>query len=149
MSTYKIKPIDFTRLKTVPLQTRGGKVRAEDFAAPYVKGGGFQTWLDSLPKILAGDSFRAVVNALVAARDQGKPILWGLGGHVIKCGLAPVLIDLMDRGLVTGVALNGSGIVHDYEIALIGSTSEDVEAQLAAGAFGMAEETARGSNGAI
>ena len=126
MSTYKIKPIDFTRLKTVPLQTRGGKVRAEDFAAPYVKGGGFQTWLDSLPKILAGDSFRAVVNALVAARDQGKPILWGLGGHVIKCGLAPVLKDLMARGYATAFAMNGSAAIHDFEIALAGHTSEEI-----------------------
>jgi len=149
MSTYKIKPIDFTRLKTVPLQTRGGKVRAEDFAAPYVKGGGFQTWLDSLPKILAGDSFRAVVNALVAARDQGKPILWGLGGHVIKCGLAPVLKDLMARGYATAFAMNGSAAIHDFEIALAGHTSEDVEAVLPDGSFGTAEETGREMNQAV
>src|SRR5439155_6694990 len=129
--------------------TRGGKVRAEDFAAPYVKGGGFQTWLDSLPKILAGDSFRAVVNALVAARDQGKPILWGLGGHVIKCGLAPVLKDLMARGYASAFALNGSAAIHDFEIALAGQTSEDVEAVLPDGSFGAAEETGREMNGAI
>jgi hypothetical protein len=86
---------------------------------------------------------------MVQARSEGKAILWGLGGHVIKTGLAPILIDLMDRGLITGVALNGSGIIHDFEIALIGSTSEDVEVQLEQGAFGMAEETGQGINQAI
>src|SRR5713226_3514596 len=149
MSTYKIKPIDFAKLKTVPLQTRGGKVRTEDFAAAYVKGGGFQTWLDSLPKILAGDSFRAVVKALVAARDARKAILWGLGGHVIKCGLAPVLADLMERGYATAFAMNGSAAIHDFEIALAGHTSEDVEAVLPDGSFGTAEETGRDMNQAI
>jgi len=149
MSTYKIKPIDFAKLKTVPLQTRGGKVRTEDFAAAYVKGGGLQTWLDSLPKILAGDSFRAVVKALIAARDARKAILWGLGGHVIKCGLAPVLKDLMARGYATAFAMNGSAAIHDFEIALAGHTSEDVEAVLPDGTFGTAEETGREMNQAV
>src|SRR5580658_3153146 len=101
MSRYKIQPIEFAGLKTIPLEARGGKVRVEDFAAPYRKGGGIGALLDSLPKILAGESFRAVVDALGKARASGKSIIWGLGGHVVKCGLAPVLIDLMERRYAT------------------------------------------------
>ena len=109
------------------------------------------------PRILAGDSFRAVVDALASARDAAKAgsgkrphaILWGMGGHVIKCGLAPLLIDLMQRGYVTGFAMNGSAAIHDFEIALAGHTSEDVEAVLPDGRFGAAEETGREMNRAI
>jgi hypothetical protein len=149
MSRYKIQPIDFTRLKTISLAARGGKVRVEDFAVPYQKGGGIGGWLDSLPKILAGESFRAVVDALGKARASGKSIIWGLGGHVIKCGLAPVLIDLMERRYATAFAMNGSAAIHDFEIALAGHTSEDVEAVLPDGSFGTAEETGREMNRAI
>ena len=106
-------------------------------------------WLDSLPHILAGDSFRAVVDALAAARAARRAIIWGLGGHVIKCGLAPVLIDLMRRGYATAFALNGAAAIHDFEIALAGHTSEDVEAVLPDGRFGAAEETGREMNRAI
>jgi hypothetical protein len=133
----------------VPLSARGGKVRVEDFAAPYAKGSGVRGWLDSLPKILAADSFRSVVDALVKARAHGKPILWGLGGHVIKCGLAPVLVDLMQRGYASAFSMNGSAAIHDFEIALVGCTSEDVEAVLPDGRFGVAEETGREMNQAI
>jgi len=149
MSKYGIRPIDFTRLKTVPLAARGGKVRVGDFAAVYVKSGGIRGWLDSLPKILAGQSFRGVVEALGKARAAGKPALWGLGGHVIKCGLAPVLIDLMERRYATAFAMNGSAAIHDFEIALAGHTSEEVEAMLPDGRFGSAEETGREMNRAI
>ena len=149
MSKYDIRPIDFTRLKTIPLAARGGKVRVEDFAAPYIKGSGIQGWLDSLPRILAGESFRAVVNALGKARADGKPVVWGMGGHVIKCGLAPLLIDLMERRYATAFAMNGSAAIHDFEIALAGQTSEDVEAVLPDGSFGTAEETGREMNQAI
>jgi deoxyhypusine synthase len=105
--------------------------------------------VEGLPRILAAESLRQLAHAIVQARAAGKAILWGLGGHVIKTGLAPVLVDLMDRRFVTGIALNGSGIIHDFEIAMVGSTSEDVEAQLEHGAFGMAEETGREINQAI
>ena len=149
MSKYKIQPIDFTGLRTVPLAARGGKVRVADFAIPYVKGSGFGGWLDSLPKILAGESFRVVVEAMGKARGAGKPIIWGMGGHVIKCGLAPVLIDLMERRYATAFAMNGSAAIHDFEIALAGHTSEDVEAVLPDGRFGTAEETGREMNQAI
>ena len=97
MTKYSKSPIDLTHLKTVPLLERGGKVRTADFAHVYQKGSGIAGWLDSLPHILAGDSFRAVVNALVEARARRRAIIWGLGGHVIKCGLAPVLIEPLLR----------------------------------------------------
>jgi hypothetical protein len=149
MSRYSQKPLEFAGLRTVSLQERGGKVKREDFATVYRKGSGIAGWLDSLPHILAGDSFRAVVDALAAARAKKRAIVWGLGGHVIKCGLAPVLIDIMERGHATAFALNGSSSIHDFEIALAGHTSEDVEAVLPDGRFGAAEETGRDMNRAI
>jgi hypothetical protein len=124
-------------------------VKATDFAAPYREGSGVAGLIDSLPHILAGDSFRGVVDAVSAARAKGRAMIWGMGGHVIKCGLAPVLIDLMRRGYVTAFSLNGSAAIHDFEIALAGHTSEDVEAVLPDGRFGAAEETGREMNGAI
>jgi hypothetical protein len=149
MSRYGRQPIDFTGLKTIGLAERGGKVQIADFAGAYRAGSGVSGLVESLPHILAGDSFRAVVDALAAARKRRRAILWGLGGHVIKCGLAPVLQDLMKRGYATGFALNGSAAIHDYEIALAGYTSEDVEAALPDGRFGSAEETGREMNRAI
>ena len=149
MSKYRVQPLDLSGLKTIPIAGRGGKVRTTDFATPYAKGSGVAGWLDSLPKILAGDSFRAVIQALIRARDSGKPIIWGMGGHVIKCGLAPVLADLMRRGFATAFAMNGSTAIHDFEIAIAGHTSEDVEAVLPDGRFGASEETGREMNLAI
>jgi hypothetical protein len=149
MSKYSKGPLDLAGLKTVSLEERGGKVKIADFASPYRKGSGVGGWLDSLPHILTGDSFRAVVGALAAARDKRRAIVWGLGGHVIKCGLAPVLADLMRRGYATAFALNGAAAIHDFEIALAGHTSEDVEAVLPDGRFGAAEETGREMNRAI
>jgi len=149
MSRYAVQPIDLSGLKTIPLQDRGGKVRVADFAAVYRRGAGVAGWLDSLPRILAGESLRAVVAAIAAARTRGRAIVWGLGGHVIKCGLAPVLIDLMQRGYATAFAMNGAAAIHDFEIALAGHTSEDVEAVLPDGRFGAAEETGREMNAAI
>jgi hypothetical protein len=149
VSRYKEQPLDFSALQTVPIRERGGKVRVEDLATPYRKGAGFEGWLESLPRILAADSFRYLVDALVQARAARKPLLWGLGGHVIKCGLAPVLIDLMRRGYGTAFAMNGAAAIHDFEIAVAGRTSEDVEAVLPDGRFGVAEETGREINQAI
>ena len=142
-------PIDLSKLKTISLKDRGGKVKQQDFAKPYTAGSGINGLLETLPRILAADSFRAVVEAIKKAREKNKPILWGLGGHVIKCGLAPTLIDLMHRRYATGFAMNGSASIHDFEIALCGSTSEDVEAVLPDGRFGSAEETGREWNNAI
>ena len=149
MSRYSQHPLDFAGLRTVGLKERGGKVKTADFATLYRPGAGMAGWLDSLPRILAGNGFRAVVDALSAARAKRRAIIWGLGGHVIKCGLAPVLIDLMHRGYVTAFAMNGAAAIHDFEIALAGHTSEDVEAVLPDGRFGAAEETGREMNRAI
>ncbi len=149
MSRYDKQPLDFTALNTIPIRDRGGKVRVEQFARPYDKGAGLAGWLDMLPHILAADSIRAAVDAIRAAPAKGKPVLWGMGGHVIKCGLAPVLIDLMRRGYASAFAMNGSAAIHDFEIAIAGATSEDVEAVLPDGRFGTAEETGREMNEAI
>jgi hypothetical protein len=149
LSEYDITPLDFSALRTIPIRERGGKVRLEHFGRPYRKSAGLAGWLDSLPRLLAADGLRAAVEAIEAARVKGKPVIWGLGGHVIKCGLAPVLIDLMGRGFATAFAMNGSASIHDFEIAIAGQTSEDVEAVLPDGRFGTAEETGREMNAAI
>src|SRR5580692_10572647 len=149
MSRYSETPLSFEGLKTVPIAERGGKVRVEDFAQPYRKGEGFARWMESLPKILAGDAFRGVIDALRHARDSKRAILWGMGGHVVKCGLADILLDLMRRGWVTGFVMNGAASIHDFEIAIAGQTSEDVEAVLPDGRFGAAEETGREMNTSI
>ncbi|MGI8992527.1 MAG: hypothetical protein ACR2I2_23470 [Bryobacteraceae bacterium] len=148
-SKYGVRPLDLSGLKTVSLKDRGGKVMVKDFASVYSKGGGIGGWLHSLPHILAGNGFRGVVQAIARARVLGKPVIWGLGGHVIKCGLAPVLIDLMQRNFATAFAMNGAAAIHDFEIALAGCTSEDVESVLPDGRFGSAEETGREMNLAI
>ncbi|HTP86440.1 MAG TPA: hypothetical protein VMJ34_05815 [Bryobacteraceae bacterium] len=149
MSRYRVDPLDFAKLRTVSLAARGGKVRAEDFAVPNANNAGVRGLIDSLPHILAADSLRGVIDAIETARARRRAIIWGLGGHVIKTGLAPVLIDLMQRGFATSFALNGAAAIHDFEIALAGSTSEDVEAVLPDGSFGAAEETGREMNCAI
>lgn len=149
MSRYRARPIDLSALKTVSLFERGGKVGVDDFARPYQQGSGLQGWLDSLPGILAGTAFQDAVAAIREARRRQKPILWGMGGHVIKCGLAPVLSDLARRGFASGFAMNGSAAIHDLEIALAGYTSEDVEAVLPDGRFGSAAETGEELNQAI
>ena len=149
MSQYSKRPLDLTSLKTIGLNERGGKVKTAHFASVYRKDSGVSGWLDSLPRILAGDSFRAVVDAISTARARRRALIWALGGHVIKCGLAPVLIDLMRRGYITAFALNGAAAIHDFEIARAGQTSEDVEAVLPDGRFGTAEETGRDMNVAI
>jgi hypothetical protein len=149
VSRYSDKPLSFDALKTVPIDARGGKVRVEDFARPYHRGEGVAGWIESLPKILAADSFRGVIDAVRRARTEKRAILWGMGGHVVKCGLADVLLDLMRRGWVTGFVMNGAASIHDFEIAIAGQTSEDVEAVLPDGRFGAAEETGREMNVAI
>jgi hypothetical protein len=146
---FPYDPFDLTAIRTYPLASRPSKVRREDFARAWDPSTGMAGWIASLPAVLAASDFRAVVSALAAARAAGRGILWGFGAHVIKTGLAPVVIDLMERGYVSAIALNGAGLIHDFEIALAGQTSEDVEAGLGPGEFGMAEETGRELNEAI
>jgi hypothetical protein len=141
MSIYDLTPLSLAGMRTYPLGRRPGKVTVRKFGRPHRRGAGIGAWLDSLPHILAADDFRGVVGAMAQARRRGRPVLWGLGGHVIKVGLAPVLIDLARRGYVSGIAMNGAAMVHDFEIALVGRTSEDVPEVLGSGKFGMAHET--------
>jgi hypothetical protein len=141
MTIYSTQPIRLDRLRTYPLASRPSKVSVRDFAQPHRRGGSFSQFFDSLPRILAAEDLRAIAAAIVRARSRHRAILWGIGGHVIKVGLAPVLIDLLRRGFISGIAMNGAALVHDFEIAMAGNTSEDVEAALGGGRFGMAEET--------
>ena len=140
---------DLSGVKTYPLRSRESKVSLAQFATPYKKGTGVDGLLKTLPSLLAASDFKAVVQALLAARAGGRAIIWGLGAHVLKTGLSPVIVDLMERGFVSAIATNGAGIIHDFEIALSGATSEDVDATLGPGTFGMAEETGTQLNQAI
>lgn len=141
--------IDPGLIRTVPLSRRANKVSPQDFAQPPGERLDFASFLDSLPQILEARSFLAVVDALVAAKHRGAAVVCMVGGHVVKTGLAPVLIELMRRGVITHMASNGSAVIHDYEVTRWGGTSEDVEAGLRDGTFGMAEETGRAMNEAI
>ena len=137
----RFDPIDLNKVKTYPLSDRKSNVSSFDFARTWKKGSSYKDFLDSLPNILAGNQIKAVIAALAAAARQKKTIVLGMGAHVIKVGLNPVIIDLMGRGIITGVAMNGAGIIHDLEVAMTGQTSEDVAATIDDGSFGMAQET--------
>lgn len=141
MSIYDYEPINLDDINTYDLASRPSKVTVKDFAKPIEEGDSLQSFLEKLPNILAVQSIREIARAVKNAQKLDKPIIWGIGGHVVKTGLAPILIDLMERGFVTAIASNGSVLVHDTEIALVGFTSEDVDATLGEGDFGAAKET--------
>jgi len=143
MSIYSIEPLILGEVRTYPLASLKSKVSMREFARASDTSISLTKFLDSLPDILAARDLRDLLSAIIEARQKHKAILWGMGGHVIKVGLGPVVIDLMDRGFISGMAMNGAALIHDFEIALAGSTSEDVEAALGQGQFGMAEETGR------
>ena len=143
------RPLDLSRVRTYPLDSRVSKVSVADFGRPHARGSGFKGFAASLPKILAADQLRAVAENVVRGRDRRRPLIWGMGAHVLKVGLAPLIIDLMERGFITAIALNGAGIVHDFETAIAGQTSEEVDAVLGSGQFGMARETGEEINRAI
>jgi hypothetical protein len=146
---FSYEEFDLSGVRTYPLDSRKSKARAEDFARPSERGTSFKSWFDGLPGILGAQDVRRVVRAIVEARTRGAGIIWGIGAHVIKTGVSPVLIDLMQRGYVSALAVNGAGVIHDFEIALAGATSEDVDEALGPGRFGMAEETGRILNDVI
>jgi len=135
------KPIDLSRVKTYPLSERKSIVSANDFAKTWKKGARFENFIDSLPDLLAGSHIKSVISSIAGAFQKDKMIILGMGAHVIKVGLSPVVIDLMERGIVNAVAMNGAGIIHDLELAMSGQTSEDVTASIGNGTFGMAQET--------
>src|SRR3984957_10174535 len=141
MSIYSIAPLQLGAVRTYPLASRMSKVNVADFAKPPAANISISTFLDSLPNFLAAEDLRQLLAAIQRAHAGKKTILWGIGGHVIKVGLGPILIDLMERGFVSGIAMNGAALIHDCEIAIAGNTSEDVDAGINAGQFGMARET--------
>ena len=145
----KFKPISPSRLRTYSLKTRKSKVSVHDFAMPVRQGKSFNDFLNSLPNILAVKNLKEVAAAVVKAHSSKRPVAVGIGAHVIKVGLSPVIIDLMEMGVINAVAMNGACIVHDFEIAFAGMTSEDVDAEIGKGSFGMAKETGELLNSAI
>ncbi len=148
MSIYDLQPISLDKVRTYPLASRPSKVTVGDFAKPITESASLSNYLQSLPNILAVQSIREIASRMRRARALSKPIVWGIGGHVIKTGLSPIIIDLMKRGFVSGIAGNGSVLIHDAEIAMVGTTSEDVDATLGEGVFGGAEETGKLLNAA-
>lgn len=149
MSGEPPPPLSLEGIHTYPLASRTSKVTLADFGRPHQKGASVAAFLDSLPRLLGAASLRALAADVLRARSLDRPVIWGLGAHVLKVGLSPVLVDLMERGLVTRLALNGAGIVHDFELAVAGHTSEEVADGLGSGAFGMARETGEDVNRAI
>ncbi len=145
----KIEPLTLAGVSTYSLKGRHSKVNRQDFGQAWQRGGSFKEYLDRLPNILAAADLKKVAAAWLEARRQQHLVILGFGAHALKVGLSPIIIDLMRRGLLSAVALNGAGIIHDAEIAMVGRTSEEVEAVLDAGQFGMAEETASFLNNAI
>lgn len=145
----KQKPISLEGVKSYPLKERSSKVKIDDFAVPWKAGGDMNLWVRSLPKILAAADLLKVTENIIKAVNSNKMVMLAMGAHAIKVGLNPVIIDLMERGIIRSLALNGAGIIHDSEIAMVGQTSEDVAAQIGDGKFGMADETGSFLNRAI
>src|SRR4030043_566510 len=145
----KYRPISLKSVKTYSITKRKSKVSLSAFASPPLKADMFKTFIDKLPDILAVNDFRAVVTAIVKSRKNNRPVILGMGAHPIKVGLSPIIIDLMQKGVITAVATNGACIIHDFEISFIGHTAEDVEKELCVGTFGMAGETGSYLNRAI
>lgn len=145
----KVEPLDFSRVSTYPLEDRANKVALENFAAVHRAGGSVGSFLDGLPLFLAAGDLRLVVQAICAAVRNSRPVLLMMGAHPIKCGLNPLIVDFIRRGIISGVALNGAGAIHDFELAYQGETSEDVQKGLDDGSFGMVEETSRLMNAAL
>ena len=149
MSKYKFKPFSRDGLETYPIRSRESKVQIENFARVFSPEEPFSRFIESLPDILAGKDFKGFLELMGRAKKRQKAIIFALGAHVMKVGLNPVIIKMMEEGWITALALNGAGIIHDFEISLAGHTSEDVANQIKDGRFGMAEETGNLLNSAI
>ena len=146
----KYTPIDTSEIKTYSIKTRNNKVNIEDhFGTSITAGMSFDSLLEAMPSLLGADALRAVAEKTVTAREQGRPVVLAMGGHVIKCGLQPVLKSLIDADVITAVAMNGSAAIHDFEVSLIGATSEEVGDVLHSGDFGFSDETGAGMNRAL
>ena len=136
----KYNTIDLNNIRTYRLSDRQSKVSSADFAKPWQKGASYKEFIERLPNILGANDIKTVIAGLSRAARRRKTVILGMGAHVIKVGLNPIVIDLMERGVITGVAMNGAGIIHDLEVAMAGQTSEDVAASIDDGSFGMARE---------
>ena len=145
----KWTPISLDEVKSYPLKKRPSKIKVDDFGDAWQPGGSMNRWLESLPKILAGNDFTEIVDRFVRAAASGKTIILAMGAHAIKVGLNPIILDLLNRRILSSIAMNGAGIIHDAEVAMVGCTSEDVSEQIGTGKFGMAEETGKLLNAAI
>ena len=145
----KYRQISLKKIKTYSISRRKSKVSLSALAEPFERGETLKTFFDKLPDILAVKDLSAVVKAIVTARKNRRPVILGMGAHPVKVGLSPVIIDLMERGIITALATNGACIIHDFELSFIGCTSEDVGEELCNGTFGMAEETGKHLNRAI
>ncbi|MBU0735237.1 MAG: hypothetical protein KKG10_13910 [Proteobacteria bacterium] len=145
----RLKPISLDDVTSYPLRERESKVSIDDFAQAWIPEGSMNSWLTSLPRILAGNDLLEIRERIVRAASSDKTIILAMGAHAIKVGLNPVIIDLLERRIISGLAMNGACIIHDAEVAMAGKTSEDVAAELGNGRFGMAEETGRFLNDAI
>lgn len=135
------KPVSLKKIKTYSLSKRKSKVELALAATPHEPGNAFSDFIRNLPDILAARDFRAVVQAVITARKNKRPVILGMGAHPVKVGLSPIIINLMELGIITAVATNGACIVHDFELSFAGQTSEDVAEELCKGTFGMARET--------
>ena len=145
----KFPPLDFSRVQTYPLSQRKSKVATSVLGKPWQAGGTLHDFLHQLPGTLAAADFREVVARIVTAVRAQRPVILGMGAHPLKVGLSPLIIDLLERGIISAVAMNGAGVIHDFELAYHGETSEDVASALADGSFGMARETGEFLNSAI
>ncbi|SPQ01673.1 conserved exported hypothetical protein [Candidatus Sulfobium mesophilum] len=145
----KYRPLSLKSVRTYSLCARASKVSVKSFSRPPEKGDSLEAFLKKLPDSYAARDLRSVVDAILSARQKKRPVILGMGAHPIKLGLSPVIIELMKKDVLSAIATNGAATVHDFEIALVGHTSEDVASELCDGSFGMAEETARGINLAI
>jgi deoxyhypusine synthase len=145
----KYVPLSLKSVKSYSLKNRKSKVTISSFADAPDKGDTLQAFLDKLPDVLAAKDFRSVVKAIISARQKQRPVILGMGAHPIKLGLSPVIIELMKKDVITALATNGACAVHDFEVSIVGHTSEDVAKELCSGSFGMAKDTGRGVNLAI
>ncbi len=147
MKNYK--PLSFRKVKRYSLKDRKSKIKVSQAGSIFEKGGTFAEFLETIPGILAGNDIIKVADSVIQARKGNRPVILAMGAHPIKVGLSPIIIDLITTGIITAVATNGAAIIHDFELAYMGKTSEDVAAELNRGTFGMAEETGKLINRAI
>src|SRR5919108_4984684 len=149
MPKTPFRPVDFSRVRTYPVKKRFSKIQAGLLGKKVQKGARVRSFIQGLPDILAAQDLKTIARKIARAHRANKTILLGMGAHAVKVGLSPIIIDFMNRGIINAVALNGAGIIHDFELAFIGETSEDVAETLKDGSFGMAEETGAFLNHAI